>query len=410
MTTEVKYDQGLYDEALRNPVAFIRKYQELLNQVGNAATAPSPALESVTPPPSRAEVVEVSRERTEVKVSRSEPAHRAEDIEFMHKVEMPKDYYPSPETVDYFALCERYREAKGRVIGLIRGDHGTGKTISVHAYASRLGLPLLRIDCSAIRDTEKWFGERSLENGETKFHPSSLMKALEAGNCVVLLDEITRVQDSSLLNPMMPLLDFSGATHIGPLGRDLKIGPKIAVFMTMNEGRGYTGVRDKADIALVDRTQFTLHTRYPTQEEEENIVSRATGLERGMASKLVRVANSVRADQAQGVAGARCWSVRMSLVAAEALMLGGGNALQYAAANYYPAAKAETAGVTREKVMSAIIGQFGKLENITPVGLKIEETAPVKRRRRTSGQVEAEAPKMVPQPDLSKASMEGVTP
>jgi MoxR-like ATPase len=372
-------DTALYDEVMRNPVGFILRYQELMARMDGGVA--SPAMESVGDPPAKAEAIEVSRSTTTVKVSRE---RRSSEIEFIGKVDAPKDYFPTPETVEFFALCEEYRQHKGRVVGLVKGDHGTGKTISVHEYAARKGLPLLRIDCSAIRDTEKWFGERALEGGETVFHPSSLMRALEKGNCVVLLDEITRAQDSSLLNPLMPLLDFSGRTHVQALGRDVRLGSGIAVFMTMNEGRGYTGVRDKADIALVDRTQFVLHTRYPTLDEETEIVVRAVGLDEKHARSLVQVANSVRAEQfgAHGASG-RYWSIRMTLVAAEALVLGGGAALRYAVSNYYAPDGEGASAVTREKVVSALAAQFGNLATIPPLRRTVvEEKAEARPRRR----------------------------
>jgi len=230
-------------------------------------------------------------------------------------------------------------------------------------------------------------GERGMRLSAGQRQRLSIARMLLKDPRLVLLDEVTRVQDSSLLNPLMPLLDFSGRTHVQALGRDVRLGTGIAVFMTMNEGRGYTGVRDRADIALVDRTQFVLHTRYPTIDEETEIIVRGVGIGEAVAKRLVQVANSVRAEQfgAHGASG-RFWSIRMSLVAAEALALGGGPALRYAVSNYYAPEGDGTAAVSREKVVSALAAQFGDLSTLGPIPRTVveEKAAPAPRRRRAA--------------------------
>jgi SpoVK/Ycf46/Vps4 family AAA+-type ATPase len=75
------------------------------------------------------------------------------------------------------------RGAEGRgegLIALFHGDSGTGKTLAVEAVATRLGLPLLRVDLSRV--VSKYIGE-------TEKHLATLFDAVEGFRATLFFDE-----------------------------------------------------------------------------------------------------------------------------------------------------------------------------------------------------------------------------
>jgi len=260
-------------------------------------------------------------------------------------------------------LIEKQRQDNGFVLTMVRGLHGTGKTLSCQYYAFKNNLPFLRVDCSTIRDAEKWFGERHLKDGQTSFTPSVLVNFLEKGNCTIVLDEINRVQDISILNPLLPLFDFSGKVHVAPLRRDVKMGKNIAVFMTLNEGSSYTGVADYLDSALADRVNYSVMFDYPTPEKEKDIVkAEVPGIDEKMLDILVEVANAVRNNAKENKFGIRktTWSIRNTINAARGLVYTGNNpqSLKYTILNFFK--KVDGSNEDLQVVSGALLGKIGE--------------------------------------------------
>jgi SpoVK/Ycf46/Vps4 family AAA+-type ATPase len=63
---------------------------------------------------------------------------------------------------------------------LLVGESGTGKTLAVHWLATRLGLPLYRVDLAAL--TSKWIGE-------TEKNLSAILGAAEHADVLLFFDE-----------------------------------------------------------------------------------------------------------------------------------------------------------------------------------------------------------------------------
>jgi SpoVK/Ycf46/Vps4 family AAA+-type ATPase len=75
------------------------------------------------------------------------------------------------------------RGAEGRgegLIALFHGDSGTGKTLAVEAIATRIGLPLLRVDLSRV--VSKYIGE-------TEKHLGALFDSVEGFRATLFFDE-----------------------------------------------------------------------------------------------------------------------------------------------------------------------------------------------------------------------------
>jgi len=75
------------------------------------------------------------------------------------------------------AVTARYRPG---IRALFTGESGTGKTLAAHWLATRLGLPLYRVDLAAL--TSKWIGE-------TEKNLSSVLGAAEHADVLLFFDE-----------------------------------------------------------------------------------------------------------------------------------------------------------------------------------------------------------------------------
>jgi hypothetical protein len=75
------------------------------------------------------------------------------------------------------ALTARYRPG---LRALLVGESGTGKTLAAHWLATRLGLPLYRVDLAAM--TSKWIGE-------TEKNLSAILAAAEHADVLLFFDE-----------------------------------------------------------------------------------------------------------------------------------------------------------------------------------------------------------------------------
>lgn len=262
-------------------------------------------------------------------------------------------------------MIESTRKNEGLVITKITGPHGTGKTLSCRGYSHKFKLPILRIDCSVIRDTEKWFGERALFKSSTKFYPSAMVNAIEEGNCVIVLDEINRVPGIDILNPLLPLFDHSGKIHIAPMGRDVVIGPNIAVFATLNEGAQYTGITDDIDAALNSRMNYAIKTNYPTKEEEKTILKvKVPALKKKELETIIDISAASRnaLKHFSGMATGNSWDVRTSINLGKSLVAtkGDWNSAKYSVLNFF----SNEGGIESENVLIAgvISGKVGNFD------------------------------------------------
>jgi len=239
---------------------------------------------------------------------------------------------------------------------MLVGPHGCGKTETAIQYAARTTKPLLIMDCAHTREGYLWWGRMHVNNGTTYFKPSEFFKAVEAGGYVILLDELNRV-DSSILSPLMPLLDDRRATHVPDTDHILRVGPDTVFFATMNEGNQYTGT-SALDAAIQDRFSFRVEVDYlPTAEEVRVLISR-TGVDEDFAIKLVGLAEKIRLKAVGfGSSLSGTISTRQLIAAATLYKTMGLDALDYTIANHFSADG--DANSDRRQVLQMIQGKFG---------------------------------------------------
>lgn len=237
----------------------------------------------------------------------------------------------------------------------VTGPAGCGKTEGGIQVAAQLGLDVLIVDCSIIREPRDFFGSRTVRDGKVVWVDSQFSRAVAKGNCMIILDEVNRCSDL-VGNALLPLLDSRKATLIEERGSVLRSGSGIVWWATANEGSEYTGT-GAMDRAVSDRFQRVVEFTYLPKEDEIELLINRTGVSKSHAEDLVEVAAKTRAS-VNSLSGSvnRAISTRQLLTAAEDLRDIGYKSLQYTLTNSFEAAGG--ADSERSVVANMLVGRF----------------------------------------------------
>jgi nitric oxide reductase NorQ protein len=238
------------------------------------------------------------------------------------------------------------------------GPHGCGKTELAIQFAARLKMPLLIMDCANLREARDWFGYKGAKDGTVYWHESQFVRAVTAGNHVILLDELNRA-NPHLLNTLMPLLDARRFTYLEEKGDKICVGPGTVFFASMNEGAGYTGT-SSLDRAIRDRFPRVVEMAYLGEQDEINLLMRRVGVNEDTATRLVGMANKIRQD-ATGLAATltESLSTRQLIAAAQDFVIGGVDTLTFTISNHFSPDGDDDS--ERVRVQNIIQGKFGDL-------------------------------------------------
>jgi nitric oxide reductase NorQ protein len=268
-----------------------------------------------------------------------------------------KTYIINKQVEGLFKILEASSKKCPQNVNLI-GPHGCGKTELAIQFAARLNRPLLIMDCANLREARDWFGYKTAKEGTVYWHESQFVRAIQAGNHVILLDELNRA-NPNLLNTLMPILDARRFTYLEERGDKIVVGPETVFFASMNEGAGYTGT-SSLDRAIRDRFPRAVELTYLGEKDEVKLVMNRTGIDKDIATRLVQMANKIRQD-ATGLSATltESMSTRQLLAAAHDFALGGVDTLQFTITNHFSPDGDEDS--ERVKVQSLIQGKFGDL-------------------------------------------------
>jgi len=205
------------------------------------------------------------------------------------------DYVPSSELVATWAAVQMVAKSGAPAPNMVfTGPSGCGKTEGARWMARVAGLPLYRVDASAMTDPEAWFGTREVvvEDGapKTVYVESVFVEALRRP-CVMLIDEGNRVADA-VRNILLPLWDDSREVTNPLTGQNVTRHPECFIVMTGNVGLQFTGTY-AVDPAFTTRA-LTTTFRYLEEADEVNLARSRTGCSPEMAALFVRFANETR--------------------------------------------------------------------------------------------------------------------
>lgn len=269
-------------------------------------------------------------------VSVSYPSVKAEDpITETPKVEETKaetprkkklsqsDVYISDDDNKVFEAIRKISEYRHVAIMMI-GASGYGKTTIPEQKAKDWGLDFLRWDCATVRDPEEFFGFRGAveastmtDEGEVLFSQSEFTKKVEQGNCVILLDELNRI-DPYISNILFPLLDHAGKTIVA--GHEIKVGENVIFVATINQGFQFTGTF-QLDSALQNRFTAKIMVEALPRTVELQLLETRIGIDSESAEQIVFLMHKLRRLNQDGKLNLDA-STRVSLQVAELVKVG----------------------------------------------------------------------------------------
>ena len=271
-------------------------------------------------------------------------------------------YVMPPDTAELFEVLNQGRKEMSENVLLV-GPTGCGKTELAKQFAARVGLPLLKMDCSNITEASQWFGRLDMKNSSLEYLEAPFSRIVARGNHVILLDEINRAS-SEVLNCLLPLLDTTRSTFIqerkpSPILRD---GGGLIWFATMNEGSQYTGTM-RLDRALRGRLSNVVELTYMSKADEIALLVRRTGIDVENATKLVDIADTIRL-KAKGINSiyTHVLSTRELLNAAKKFVRGGIKTLRFTVLNHFDGGN----GVDSERghVLKMLEGKMGSINGL----------------------------------------------
>lgn len=151
---------------------------------------------------------------------------------------------------------------------LLTGASGYGKTSTFEALAKWLGYDFLRVNCASITDVKSWFGNHEAKDGSTFFVPTRFTEMIRRGRCVVVLDEVNRVE-AWLTNPLFEILDHARRTIVHE--EEVIVGEGVIFGLTMNIGAKYAGTF-VTDAAFTNRIDATVELGAPAHDQEVEIM------------------------------------------------------------------------------------------------------------------------------------------
>jgi len=214
----------------------------------------------------------------------------------VQQLEWVENFWIAPQLRPLFEVA-RHTVAEGGFMNvLIKGESGYGKTSNFKALASWLGIPCYYINCAILMDNEQWFGYPEARDGSTLFQPSDFTKALQEGHCVIILDEINRVEPW-MHNALLPILDYRRETIVH--NELVKCAPGIIFAATMNDGFRYAGT-NTMDAAVINRFPFSAVVSAPPAAVEAAILERKfPQMVKTDINRLISLMNSLRRNQTE---------------------------------------------------------------------------------------------------------------
>jgi MoxR-like ATPase len=299
----------------------------------------------------------LSGESPELRIAEEEHDREVAAAEGVFLPKPDETYIINEQVAQLFKILQISRLNCPQNVRLL-GPHGCGKTELAIQFAARLELPLLIMDCANLREARDWFGYKGAKDGTVYWHESQFVKAVTAGNHVILLDELNRA-NPHLLNTLMPLLDARRFTYLEERGSKICVGPGTVFFASMNEGAGYTGT-SALDRAIRDRFPRVIEMSYLGEQDEIKLLMRRVGINEDIATRLVGMANKIRQDSS-GLAATltESLSTRQLIAAAHDFAIGGVDTLTFTVSNHFsPDGDDES---ERVRVQSIIQGKFGDI-------------------------------------------------
>ncbi len=172
---------------------------------------------------------------------------------------------------------------------MLKGPTGCGKTRFVQHMAYRLKRPLITVACHEDLTASDLVGRYLLKGDETVWVDGPLTLGVKHG-AIVYLDEIVEARkDTTVI--IHPLSDDRRVLPIEKKGQILEAVDDFLLVISYNPG--YQSVLK--DLKQSTKQRFlAIEFGYPPAEIEAGVIAHETGLDKGIAQRLVKLGQKVR--------------------------------------------------------------------------------------------------------------------
>ena len=172
---------------------------------------------------------------------------------------------------------------------MLKGPTGCGKTRFLEHMAWKLKRPLITIACHEDLTAADLVGRYLLQGEETVWQDGPLSLAVKHGG-ICYLDEVVEARKDTTV-VIHPLTDDRRILPQEKRGLLLEAHPEFMLVISYNPG--YQSVMK--DLKQSTRQRFmAIEFDYPTPEQECTIITRETGIDEGLAQRLVQLGKMVR--------------------------------------------------------------------------------------------------------------------
>jgi nitric oxide reductase NorQ protein len=208
-----------------------------------------------------------------------------------HLIEKEPYYEAVGDEIQLFEAA--YRQ---QIPVLLKGPTGCGKTRFMEYMAWRLKRPLITVSCHDDLTASDLVGRYLVKGGETVWVDGPLTRAVRCGG-ICYLDEIVEARKDTMV-VIHPLADDRRTLPMEKLGQLVEAPPEFCLAISYNPG--YQSVLK--DLKQSTRQRFVaLEFDYPAAELERRIVVTESGVDAGMAEKLVKFAQMTRNLKGSGL-------------------------------------------------------------------------------------------------------------
>lgn len=179
---------------------------------------------------------------------------------------------------------------------LLKGPTGCGKTRFMRYLAWRLNRPLITVSCHDDLSTSDLVGRYLIKGDDTVWVDGPLTRAVRVGG-ICYLDEIVEARKDTTV-VIHPLADDRRELPLEKRGELVSAPSDFMLAVSYNPG--YQSVLK--DLKPSTRQRFvSLAFSYPEEERETMIVQTEAGIERTLASRLVRLGTMSRGLKESGL-------------------------------------------------------------------------------------------------------------
>ncbi len=185
---------------------------------------------------------------------------------------------------------------QARLPVMIKGPTGCGKSRFIEYMAWKLGKPLITVACNEDMTASDLVGRYLLDAGGTRWLDGPLTVAARLG-AICYLDEIVEArQDTTVV--IHPLTDHRRTLPLDKKGELIDAHADFQLVISYNPG--YQSLMK--DLKQSTKQRFVaLNFDYADVDVETGILARETGIDAGIAAKLVQIGGAARNLKGHGL-------------------------------------------------------------------------------------------------------------